>query len=111
MHVLEPCRTSRWPGGLRPDEYEYVFAQWFAAVHGSQPRALIKHDHFTELEEALTAVKSGRGVTIAPADACRAAGLPTGGPAATNTIFLCGAGDRLASDDAALIRRCLNGDP
>jgi DNA-binding transcriptional LysR family regulator len=62
---LEACRWVTY------EEYDYVFARWFAGVHGRQPRSLLRHDHFDELEEALSSVKLGRGMTIAPTDACK----------------------------------------
>jgi DNA-binding transcriptional LysR family regulator len=89
------------------DEHEYVFARWFASVHGRQPEAMIRHDHCDELEEALQSVVAGRGVTIAPADAARAFGLTPVGRACRNRIYLCATGDRLDGPDAALLREIL----
>jgi len=89
------------------DEYEYVFARWFAEAQGRQPTTLRRHDHFDELEEALASVAAGRGVTIAPADAAAAFGLAPAGTSCRNTIFLCATAARLRSADAAWIAACL----
>ncbi|MEO5937799.1 MAG: LysR family transcriptional regulator [Sphingomonas sp.] len=92
------------------DEHDYVFGRWFAEIFGCQPRALIRHDHCTELEEALASVRAGRGATIAPLDACRAMGLePAGTGRAVNSLYLCGVGNALASADAAILRSLLSG--
>lgn len=79
------------------DEYEYVFGRWFADAVGAQPSLLRRHDHFTELEEALASVAAGRGVTVAPLDACAAFGLEPVGPVCVNDIHLCGLGSALGS--------------
>ena len=89
------------------DEYEYVFARWFAHAQGRQPAALRRHDHFDELEEALASVAAGRGVTIAPGDAARAFRLPALGPGCRNAIYLCSTRERLRSDDAVRLAACL----
>jgi DNA-binding transcriptional LysR family regulator len=89
------------------DEYEYVFARWFAETQGRQPARLRRHDHFDELEEALASVAAGRGATIAPADAASAFGLSPVGPACRNAIYLCSTRERLRSTDAALLSSCL----
>lgn len=89
------------------DEYEYVFARWFAEAHGRQPPRLRRHDHYDELEEALASVAAGRGATIAPADAAAAFGLSPTGPACRNSIHLCSTRERLRSEDAALLIACL----
>jgi DNA-binding transcriptional LysR family regulator len=87
------------------DEYDYVFGHWFDRVFGRQPASLIRHDHCTELEEALISVRAGRGATIAPLDACLAAGLePAKAGRAPNTLYLCGIGGALTSREAAQIR-------
>jgi DNA-binding transcriptional LysR family regulator len=88
-------------------ESDYVFAHWFAAIHGRQPVSLLPHDRFDELEEALASVSNGRGFTIAPVDACRAFGLAPVGPSAINTMFLCGTAGRLTSPDAAAVIEAL----
>lgn len=85
------------------DEYDYVFGRWFTDAAGGQPPLLQRHDHVTELEEALAIVKAGRGVTIAPLDACAAFGLIAVGPVCQNDIHLCGTGAALASTHAAEI--------
>jgi DNA-binding transcriptional LysR family regulator len=85
------------------DEHEYVFARWFEAVHRQQPPQLKILDRMEELDEAIAAVSAGRGLTIIPADACRGhTDLATAAPV-QNTIFLCGTGSRLRSDDANLV--------
>ncbi|MGY4395478.1 DNA-binding transcriptional LysR family regulator [Sphingomonas sp. UYAg733] len=89
------------------EEHEYVFARWFAAIHGRQPEALVRHDHCDELEEALHSVAVGRGVTIAPADAARAFGLLAIGRSCPNRLYLCATGGRLGDSDAALVRQML----
>ena len=90
------------------DEYDYVFGHWFGRVFGRQPASLIRHDHCTELEEALISVRAGRGATIAPLDACLAAGLePAKAGRAPNTLYLCGIGGALASPEAAMVRGLL----
>lgn len=90
------------------DEYDYVFGHWFDRVFGRQPASLIRHDHCTELEEALISVHAGRGATIAPLDACLAAGLePATAGRAPNTLYLCGIGGALASPEAAMISELL----
>jgi DNA-binding transcriptional LysR family regulator len=89
------------------DEYEYVFARWFAETQGRQPPSLRRHDHFDELEEALASVATGRGATIAPADAAAAFGLTPVGPVCGNAIHLCSTRERLRSDDAAFLVACL----
>ncbi len=104
IEVLErrPCVTYL--------ESDYVFAHWFAAIHGRQPISLMHHDRFDELEEALASVSSGRGFTIAPVDACRAFGLEPVGPLATNAMFLCGTAGRLNSSDATAVIEALAHD-
>lgn len=52
------------------DESDYAFARWLAASDMSASPAYL--DHFAELEEALESVACGRGVTVAPEDACHA---------------------------------------
>lgn len=89
------------------DEHDYVFGRWFAERFGRQPAALARHDHCTELEEALASVRAGRGATIAPLDACRAFGLEPADAGCVNTLYLCGGGSALASADAAMLRACL----
>jgi len=90
------------------DEYDYVFGHWFDRVFGRQPASLVRHDHCTELEEALISVRAGRGATIAPLDACLAAGLePAKAGRAGNKLYLCGIGGALASPEAAMIRDLL----
>jgi len=90
------------------DEYDYVFGRWFDRVFGRQPASLIRHDHCTELEEALISVRAGRGATIAPLDACLAARLePAKAGRAPNTLYLCGIGGALTSPEAAMIRDLL----
>jgi DNA-binding transcriptional LysR family regulator len=90
------------------DEHDYVFGHWFDQVFGRQPAALIRHDHCTELEEALASVRAGRGATIAPLDACLAFGLePAMAGSAVNALYLCGIGGALASPEAAAIRAWL----
>lgn len=89
------------------DEYEYVFGRWFADAVGSQPPLLRRHDHFSELEEALASVAAGRGATIAPADACIAAGVSGVGPNCGNNIYLCGTAAALESPEAQLVIACL----
>jgi len=89
------------------DEYEYVFARWFAEARGHQPANLRRLDHFDELEEALASVAAGRGATIAPADAAAAFGLSPVGPACRNAIYLCSTRERLRSSDASLLVSCL----
>jgi DNA-binding transcriptional LysR family regulator len=88
-------------------ESDYVFAHWFAAIHGRQPASLMQHDRFDELEEALASVARGRGFTIAPVDACTAFGLEPVGPLASNAMFLCGTAGRLNSPDAAAVLAAL----
>lgn len=90
------------------DEYDYVFGRWFADAAGGQPPLLNRHDHFTELEEALASVALGRGATIAPLDACAAFGLEPAGPVCRNDIYLCGTGTALDSPHAHLIIACLS---
>lgn len=90
------------------DEYDYVFGRWFAGVYDRQPQAIRRHDHCTELEEALASVRAGRGATVAPADACSAFGLRPVGGSCTNSLYLCGVGNLLASPEAETIRRCIS---
>lgn len=91
------------------EEHDYVFGRWFADVFGRQPAALIRHDHCTELEEALASVRAGRGATIAPLDACLAFGLAPAGGQCANQLHLCAVGSALATPEAALVRSCLAG--
>ena len=93
------------------DEYEYVFGFWFAQAARTQPSLLNRHDHYSELEEALASVVAGRGVTIAPLDACSAFKLAPVGPVCTNEIYLCGTSMALASAHAQSICACLAGNP
>ncbi|MGY4396329.1 DNA-binding transcriptional LysR family regulator [Sphingomonas sp. UYAg733] len=101
LEVIERLRFVTY------EEHEYVFARWFAAVHGRQPETMIRHDHCDELEEALLSVVAGRGVTIAPSDAALAFGLTPVGRACSNRIYLCATGDRLDGPDAMMIREML----
>lgn len=100
--------------GLLPfvtyDEYEYVFARWFAEAAGGQPAVLRRHDHFSELEEALASVAAGRGVTIAPVDACTAAGLEPFGPVCSNVIHLCGTAAALDTPEADMVAAIFHDD-
>jgi DNA-binding transcriptional LysR family regulator len=89
------------------EEHDYVFGQWFAHVFGRQPHSLIRHDHFEELEEALVSVRAGRGMTIAPLDACLALGLGRLWQQSPNALYICGVGDALFSNDAVMIKQCL----
>jgi len=92
------------------DEHDYVFGHWFAEMFSRQPAAMARHDHFTELEEALASVRAGRGATIAPLDACAAFGLePSAIGRSTNRLFLCGFGTAMNSADADMLRACLGG--
>jgi DNA-binding transcriptional LysR family regulator len=91
------------------DEYDYVFSRWFTAVPKWKPTRLCRLDHFTELEEALTSVATGRGYTIAPKD-CWTNGpfskqLQALGPegACVNAIYLLSTKSSVRSDDMALI--------
>lgn len=105
LHRLDAVERLRF---VTYDEYDYVFGHWFDRVFGRQPKALIRHDHCTELEEALMSVRAGRGATIAPLDACLAAGLqPANAGRAANRLYLCGIGGALASPEAAMIREWL----
>ncbi len=54
------------------DECDFVFAQWFAATYGDPRRSMIAGDHYSELEEVIQAVASGRGFSIVPLDAVAA---------------------------------------
>lgn len=90
------------------DEYDYVFGLWFSHAARGQPALLSRHDHCTELEEALASVAAGRGATLAPLDACSAFGLSPVGPVCTNELYLCGTRAALASSHAQLIRACLS---
>jgi len=91
------------------DEYDYVFGHWFAEVFSCQPVVLTRHDHFTELEEALASVRAGRGATIAPLDACAAFGLePSAIGRSTNRLFVCGFRTAMNSADALTLRECLS---
>ena len=100
------------------DEYEYVFGCWFKAVLGRQPHRLGRLDHTSELDEAMTCVAAGRGLTIAPRDAWEA------GPwrehtrldviddrRCVNALYLVGLGERLESEDAKLLRDILDAAP
>jgi DNA-binding transcriptional LysR family regulator len=91
------------------EEHAYVFGRWFTQVFGRQPHKLIRHDHCEELEEALACVRAGRGLTIAPLDACLALDIGSLWQQCPNALYLCGMGGTLASMDAATIRSCLVG--
>lgn len=93
------------------EEHDYVFGRWFAECFGRQPDRLLRHDHCTELEEALASVRAGRGATIAPLDACRAFGLTPAGGSCANTLYLCGVGSALASPEAGLLIASLGAQP
>ena len=104
----EAAESWRW---IAYEEHEYVFARWFDAVLGGQPRRLSPHDRFAELEEALASVEAGRGVTVAPRDAClpglEAGRLFEAAPRCRNALYLCGVGGALSSADAAFVRAAL----
>ena len=91
---VRACRSARDFGALDYVTYEegdYVFGRWFADVFGEQPAQVRSHYHFDELEEVITFVRLGHGVSIVPLDAARSA---------------------VASGDARVVRpqrrRCLN---
>ncbi|WPB80504.1 LysR family transcriptional regulator [Archangium violaceum] len=48
------------------DECEYVFGRWFDVLFGKQPATLRDVCHFEELEEVLSTVALGRGVSVVP---------------------------------------------
>jgi LysR family transcriptional regulator, cyn operon transcriptional activator len=49
------------------DECDYVFGRWFDGILAAPPPRWRTRHHFEELEETLTMVASGAGVTIVPA--------------------------------------------
>lgn len=55
------------------EEGDWVFSKWFSAVWNQQPKSLESVQHVDELEEVITFVQAGRGVSIVPLDAVRAA--------------------------------------
>ncbi len=48
------------------DESDYVFGKWFEANFGKQPRTITSYHHFEELEEVITMVARGEGLSIVP---------------------------------------------
>jgi DNA-binding transcriptional LysR family regulator len=93
-------------------EYEYVFGRWFHDVLGKQPAALNRLDHSSELDEALAAVASGRGITIAPRDAWangpwreQTRAVRIAKKACHNALYLAAVGGGLSSEDARLLTR------
>jgi DNA-binding transcriptional LysR family regulator len=63
----EPGDLHNWPF-VSYDESDYVFATWFAQMAGTTVPPLRSAAHFEELEEVLTWVAGGRGLSIVPAD-------------------------------------------
>jgi DNA-binding transcriptional LysR family regulator len=55
------------------EEGDWVFSKWFSAVWNQQPKSLESVQHVDELEEVVTFVQAGRGVSIVPFDSVRAA--------------------------------------
>lgn len=99
-----------WLPMVTYDEYEYVFGCWYSAAVGKNPPIVRRHDHFTELEDALASVAAGRGATIAPKDACEAMGLKATGPQCSNDIYLCGTQAALESAVAQTVIGALRDD-
>ncbi|QDZ06715.1 LysR family transcriptional regulator [Sphingomonas panacisoli] len=95
--------AGRW---VTYEEYEFVFAKWFAAVLGHQPEHITRGDHHDELEEAFASVRAGRGYTIAPVEAV-GPGLVVLGTLVSNSVYLCGSRQRMRSDDSRLLRQIL----
>lgn len=60
------------------EECDYVFGRWFDRVFEAQPRRLRTVSHFERIEEVLTMVALGRGVSIVPEHAVRSAPDGTG---------------------------------
>lgn len=48
------------------DESDYVFGKWFESIFGKQPRTIASNHHFEELEEVITMVARGEGLSIVP---------------------------------------------
>ncbi|MDH4219536.1 MAG: LysR family transcriptional regulator [Candidatus Aminicenantes bacterium] len=48
------------------DESDYVFGKWFESNFGTQPRTIPSYHHFEELEEVITMVVRGDGLSIVP---------------------------------------------
>ena len=48
------------------DESDYVFGKWFESNFGKQPRTIPSYHHFEELEEVITMVVRGEGLSIVP---------------------------------------------
>jgi DNA-binding transcriptional LysR family regulator len=98
------------------DEYQYVFGRWFTDIVGQQPDRIVRGDHVSELEEAMEAVASGRGLCIVPRDAVFASqwrgrlATPETKVAnrrrksCTNNIYLLAVGDRGQSADFEFLR-------
>jgi DNA-binding transcriptional LysR family regulator len=55
------------------DESDFVFGRWFQTLFGAQPRATRRVHHFEELEEVVETVVLGRGFSVVPLDAAKAA--------------------------------------
>lgn len=103
-------------GFITYDEYEYVFGRWFVDMLGRQPASLSRLDHTSELDEALTAVAAGRGITIAPHDAwkngpwrARTQSVRFRGATCRNELYLASVGGGLQTDDARLIAAAASG--
>jgi DNA-binding transcriptional LysR family regulator len=48
------------------DESDYVFGKWFESNFRKQPRTIPSYHHFEELEEVITMVTRGDGLSIVP---------------------------------------------
>ncbi len=48
------------------DESDYVFGKWFNSVFGGIPKNTPSIHHFQELEEVMTMLGKGNGMTIVP---------------------------------------------
>jgi DNA-binding transcriptional LysR family regulator len=109
---IESARAALGHPFITYDEYEYVFGRWFQEMLGKQPSALNRLDHASELDEALTAVAAGRGITIAPREAWargpwrgKTRCVSLGGKKCTNALYLASVGDGLKTLDADLVMR------
>jgi DNA-binding transcriptional LysR family regulator len=77
------------------DDYEETFSRWFDTQIGAMPRQLRTTGHCSEVEEAISMVAAGRGLSIVPGHALETAlregqvqriSMPDRSPA-TDTVF------------------------
>jgi LysR family cyn operon transcriptional activator len=70
MHKMTLQKICKFPF-ITYEEGDWVFSKWFEEVWEQQPANIRSIHHMDELEEVLTFVRAGHGLSIVPFDAAR----------------------------------------